>query len=926
MLGRPRRRGRLPVPMTKLVGRRAASAPGSVSSSPAGGWSRSSAPAASARPGCRSRSPPPSPSDFDDGAVFVPLAETTDDDLVIAAIAQALDVAEVPGRAAARQRDRPSRRARAAARPGQLRAGRRRRPGRQRAARRRARRQRAGHQPGAAVALRRAGLPGTPAAAARPRRPAAGRTRASPGPRRAHPALALFEQRARAVDRATSRSPPTTLPAVAELCRRLDGLPLAIELAAARVDRLSPADLLADLADAPRRARRRPARPAGPPADPARRDRLELRPARRRRPAAVRRAGGLRRRLHRRRRPRRGRAAAGSTTTGDQVLRRKELADRLDALVDKSLLVAEPDPDGGSRYRMLETIRAYAAARLAGDRRADAVRAGTPPTTPASPSAPPIGSPAPTRPTWAARVEREYQNVRTACLGARARRRRHRRPDLPRPVAVLAQRQPHRRGPGAGCDRVLSRRRRARPTPLARPTAVRGRRARRHPGRPRARRTGSAAKACAAPSRRRPADHRAGAQRAGHRGDRRRPTTPRPPTTSGESLAIWRELGPAARHGHRAGQPDQGRAAAGRHRRRRRATPSECLELERAAGNTRGILLGLECLGQILLAQGRRRRAPAPALEESLALSRELGDAVRRGDGPAPARPGRAGRGRPRRGAAAAASTALARRHEVGDREDLAVSLDSVAEVIAGRRARARGAAARRGGRPARTAPPARPGRRPRRHPRRGARGAGGGGVHVRLDGGPRCSAGPDRRPGPGPGTGGGLAARGSARSGFGVQASALGGPRAAVRASAFGRSALGFRRSGFGGPRSDFAAPRWALGATRSEFRGVGRRARGSALCPWVGISSGGQHLVAPPHLPGIGAPHVEVSSVLFLIGHVHCESWSAGPGIWGSRLSEFLLIGGGFGPGCLDGEDFLVGGLVGVCRTKPGGDQDAP
>ncbi len=46
---------------------------------------------------------------------------------------------------------------------------------------------------------------------------------------------------------ATSRLTPETLPAVVELCRRLDGLPLAIELAAARVDEASPQTLLRQL-------------------------------------------------------------------------------------------------------------------------------------------------------------------------------------------------------------------------------------------------------------------------------------------------------------------------------------------------------------------------------------------------------------------------------------------------------------------------------------------------------------------------------------------------------------------------------------------------------------------------------------------------------------------------------------------------------
>jgi non-specific serine/threonine protein kinase len=61
-------------------------------------------------------------------------------------------------------------------------------------------------------------------------------------------AVDLFVERARAVQPAF-RLDSTVAPTVAEICRRLDGLPLAIELAAARSAFLSPASMLALLSD-----------------------------------------------------------------------------------------------------------------------------------------------------------------------------------------------------------------------------------------------------------------------------------------------------------------------------------------------------------------------------------------------------------------------------------------------------------------------------------------------------------------------------------------------------------------------------------------------------------------------------------------------------------------------------------------------------
>jgi predicted ATPase/class 3 adenylate cyclase len=166
-------------------------------------------------------------------------------------------------------------------------------------------------------------------------------------------AVALFVERARAADGSFELTAENAI-TVAEIVRRLDGLPLAIELAAARVKILAPDELLArlehgqaalatGLRDVPERQRTVESTIAWSyrlldPADAALFARLAVF------------AGG---------------AAVDmieAVADPDGELGRDTL-DGLASLVDKSLVVRTANRFG-SRFRQLETIRAYALARL----------------------------------------------------------------------------------------------------------------------------------------------------------------------------------------------------------------------------------------------------------------------------------------------------------------------------------------------------------------------------------------------------------------------------------------------------------------------------------------------------------------------------------------------------------------------------------
>ena len=174
-------------------------------------------------------------------------------------------------------------------------------------------------------------------------------------------AVALFAQRAHAGDPGFALTEQNAA-VVAEVCRRLDGLPLAIELAAARLRVLSPEALLALLSDRLRLL-------TGGPRDVSARQRTLratiawsydlLSPEQQalfRRLAVF--VGGF------------DLEAAAAVVGGDPVA----LVDGLEQVVEQSLLQREVRPDGGVRFAMLETVREFALERLRDRGEADAAR------------------------------------------------------------------------------------------------------------------------------------------------------------------------------------------------------------------------------------------------------------------------------------------------------------------------------------------------------------------------------------------------------------------------------------------------------------------------------------------------------------------------------------------------------------------------
>jgi diguanylate cyclase (GGDEF)-like protein len=673
LLDKPRRRRRLPLPMTPLVGRlrehehvvRMLSqgrlvtllGPGGI------GKTRLSLSVATALA-----------PEYEDGAVFVPLADATDVELMVAAIAHALGVAEVPGEPLLDTvieyladaelllvLDNFEQVLDASAVIGELLGT------STRSAFLATSRERLsvyGEQvyqvpPLALPDLDR--LPRTTAGVAQVRGD--------------FPAIELFEERAQAVG-ANLTLTPQTLPVIARLCHLLDGLPLAIELAAAHSDQWRPEDLLVHL------THHLDELGGGARDLPARQQTLRgaidwsfalLDPAAQRlftdlavfagdwdADAAL--------------------AAcappdAALTDPADADPGRIEMIARLGKLAGKNLVVVDQGPDR-QRYRMLGTIRAYAAAKLAADPESEAVHQRHAGYFLDLTQRSAVGLTGPRQSDWAERLEEDYQNLRAAIRWTLSRGAAAEAAQICLGLWRYWRNGTHLREGREWLDRVLA----------AEPGLPAGLRARvLHP----------AAILAATQDDHAVADllGRESLHLAESVGDR--PTAAQARNALGiaaigaglyaeatehfqHSLAISREVGQS-----------QGTAAALGNLTKlslrlgditaANEYADQCLVLERAAGNTRGILLGLECLGQIRLAEGDVPGARA-ALQESLALSRTLGDAF--GEAMALHQLGLAAHLDGDRPAALHLLTsALSRRHEVGDREDLAVSLDCVAAL-----------------------------------------------------------------------------------------------------------------------------------------------------------------------------------------------------------------------------------------------------
>ncbi len=216
--------------------------------------------------------------------------------------------------------------------------------------------------------------------------------------------MSLFVQAASAVDPNFELNEENQA-TIAEICIRLDGLPLAIELAAARVRLLSPAKILSRLGNALELLT------AGARDLPARQQTLRnaiawsydlLEESERtvfRRLAAF--TGGC------------------ALEAAEEVCRLEEkssdeMLETLGSLVEKSMLRREQDADGDARLMLLETIREFARAELSASGEEEAIRARHAAFFAALATEGARHLAGPEQSEWLRRLERDHDNLRSA--------------------------------------------------------------------------------------------------------------------------------------------------------------------------------------------------------------------------------------------------------------------------------------------------------------------------------------------------------------------------------------------------------------------------------------------------------------------------------------------------------------------------------
>jgi diguanylate cyclase (GGDEF)-like protein len=474
------------------------------------------------------------------------------------------------------------------------------------------------------------------------------------------PALGLFAARARAAA-SDFMITGANLGTVMELCRRIDGLPLAIELTAAHVDVLSPTELLNKVSE----------RLAGPEGGRGRRGATGRQLTLRRviEWAADRLEPEERELLVRLGVFRGGATRAAISAVCPAV---EDLPKRLGVLVERNLVRAEPDPADEVRYVLLEPLKAFALEKLPVDARA---RHAAHFTALADEAGRELTGAA--QADWTARLDREYANFGAAfeyLLDTG---------DPERAAAVaLGLWRFWRAGTHLGDGRRK----------LERLLSVR------HlPDAQRAQVLHAAAVLAGAQD-----DHETAERYARHSrelamsgGDAR--TVAHASDALGaaalgtgdltgahghfaDSLDRWTGLaepfGMATAHGNltklalRTADVDTASGHADR-----------SLELDRAAGNTRGVMLGLLCLGEIRLLRGDAGAA-TEALTEALDLARALREVP--GEAMAHHQLGLVALGSGRSAEALSHVAIGARmRRDANDRDDLAVSLDTLAALLA---------------------------------------------------------------------------------------------------------------------------------------------------------------------------------------------------------------------------------------------------